>query len=100
MLCHSQAVRCSKLIRRCICIRLGWAEEGEGKGEGWRETYEIACKGEVGLEAHLAGVGAAADGEGRGNLAGVVVGSREAGALEENLEEDLGVESEWGLEKA
>ena len=52
---------------------------------------------EVGLEAELADVGAVPDGEGRGDLARVVVAPGEADALEEDLEEDLGVESERRL---
>ena len=59
----------------------------------------VAREGEVGLETHLAGVVAAALRERRGDLADVVSGSGESFALEEDLEEDLGVESEWSLEK-
>ena len=52
---------------------------------------------EVGLEAELADVRAVPDGEGRGDLARVVVAPGEADALEQDLEEDLGVEGEGGL---
>ena len=57
----------------------------------------VAGEGEVGLETHLTGVGAAAEGEWRGDLAGVVGGSGEADTLQQDLEEDLGVEGERGL---
>ena len=57
----------------------------------------VAREGEVGLETHLAGVVAAALRERRGDLADVVSGSGESFALEKDLEEDLGVESEGSL---
>lgn len=57
----------------------------------------VAGQDEVGLETELAGVGARARGQGRGDLTGVVFGAGEEGALEQDLEEDLGVEGERGL---
>ena len=57
----------------------------------------VVRKAEVGLEAELADVRAVPDGEGRGDLARVVVSPGEADALEQDLEEDLGVEGEGGL---
>ncbi len=54
----------------------------------------VACEGEVGLETHLAGVGAAGEGQGRCDFAHVVACSGETGAFEQDLEEDLGVEGE------
>lgn len=57
----------------------------------------VPCEGEVGLQAHLSGVGPAAEGQGRRNLAGIAVGSAEAGALEQHLKEHLSVESERSL---
>ena len=57
----------------------------------------VVCEAEVGLETELAHIGAVGDGERRGNLASVVAESGEADALEEDLEEDLGVESERRL---
>lgn len=57
----------------------------------------VAGKREVGLEAQLADVGAVGDGERGGDLAGVVGQAGETGALEQDLEEDLGVEVERRL---
>jgi hypothetical protein len=51
----------------------------------------------VGLETHLARVVTAADGERRLDLAGVAGRSWEADAIEEDLEEDLGIERERRL---
>ena len=59
----------------------------------------IAGEGEVGLETHLTSVGAAAEGEWGGDLAGVVASSGETGTLQQDLEEDLGVEGEWSLRR-
>ena len=49
------------------------------------------------METELADIGAVGDGEMRSNLASVVAESGEADALEEDLEGDLGVESERRL---
>ena len=57
----------------------------------------VVCEAEVGLETELAHIGAVGDGEGRCDLASVVAESGEADTLEEDLEEDLGVERERGL---
>ena len=57
----------------------------------------VARELKVGLETHLASVGAVGGRERGGNLAGVVVRSGEADALEEHLEEDLSVEDERRL---
>ena len=57
----------------------------------------VVCEAEVGLEAELADIGAVGDGEGRSDLASVVAESGEADTLEEDLEEDLGVEGERRL---
>lgn len=54
----------------------------------------------VGLQTHLAGVVAIGGRERRGDLARVVVRSREADALKEDLEEDLGVEDERRLKES
>ena len=57
----------------------------------------IAGKDEVGLETELASVGTLALEEGRGDFSSVVEGSGEASTLEQDLEEDLSVESEGSL---
>ena len=57
----------------------------------------VVCEAEVGLETELAHISAVGDGEGRSDLASVVAESGEADALEEDLEEDLGVERERRL---
>ena len=57
----------------------------------------VAGKDEVGLETELASVGTLALEEGRGDFSSVVEGSGEASTLEQDLEEDLSVESEGSL---
>jgi hypothetical protein len=57
----------------------------------------VARERKVGLEAQLARVGALGERERRHDLAGVVARPREAGALEQHLEEDLGVHHERRL---
>lgn len=58
----------------------------------------VASEGEVGLEAQLASVVAASEWQRRSHFTGVVLGSRESLALEQNLEEHLAVESEGRLD--
>ena len=57
----------------------------------------VMCEAEVGLETELASVGTLALEEGRGDFSSVVEGSGEASTLEQDLEEDLSVESEGSL---
>lgn len=69
------------------------------------EALPEACRArvmgerKVGLETHLARIVAAVLRKRGRNLAGVVVASREADTLEQDLEEDLGVEHERRLQK-
>ena len=57
----------------------------------------VVCEAEVGLQTELADIGAVGDGERGSDLASVVAESGEADTLEEDLEEDLGVEGERRL---
>jgi hypothetical protein len=60
-------------------------------------SARVARECKVGLETHLASVGAAGQRKRRRNLASVVSCSGEAGALEQHFKEHLGVEGEGGL---
>ena len=69
----------------------------EALPEARRALVTSEC--EVGLQTHLAGVAAAGEGERGGDFTSVVVRAGEAFALEQDFEEDLGVEGERGLKK-
>ena len=63
------------------------------------EEVSLPRELKVGLETEFANIGAVGDRERRGHLAGVVVQSGEANALEQDLKEDLGVEGERRLQE-
>ena len=57
----------------------------------------VAGEREVGLQTHLAGVGAVGQRQRRRDLADVVVGAWEPDTLEKSLKEELGIEGEGRL---
>ena len=61
-------------------------------------SARVVGEAKVGLETEFANIGAVGDRERRGHLAGVVVQSGEANALEQDLKEDLSVEGEGRLQ--